>query len=164
MLDIDRLSGDELEPGVLEFQGDTVLVRAPYERIPWVEAVLGCPIRATIKGGSMRTRAFVRNWDEWEHRDTHWNNDWFDLLMQLTELLVARSGGRHAITPTLMRGPVDLAEAVLGPKLMCLSMYDDPHALHTFLENAADTFIRVLKGQSTRLPSIEGGQVNLHGL
>ncbi len=163
MLDIERLVGDPLDPGPLEFQGDAVCVRDAYARVPWVEAILGCPIRATIKGGSMRTQAFIGNWDEWERQAPHRDDSWFGLLKHLTELLVARSGGRYSAVQTLMRGPTDLAEAVLGPELMCLSMYDNPQALHRFLEEVTDTFIEILEAQLERIPSIQGGYVNSFG-
>jgi hypothetical protein len=164
MLDIERLAGTPLEPGALEFEGDAVCVRAPYERVPWVEAILGCPIRATITGGSMRTQAFIRDWDEWESKATHWDDDWFALLIRLTGLVVARSSGRYAVTQTLMRGPADLAEAVLGPELMCLSMYDNPQALRRFLEEATEAFVTILRAQLECIPSICGGYVNPFGL
>jgi hypothetical protein len=163
MLDIERLVGDALDPGPLEFLGDAVRVRSPYVRVPWVEAILGCPIQATIKGGSMRTQAFVRDWDEWESRAPHRDDTWFDLLKELTELLVARSGERYAVVQTLMRGPTDLAEAVLGPELMCLSMYDDPQALRRFLEEVTDAFIEIQRAQLERIPPIEKGYVNPFG-
>jgi len=163
MLDIERLVGDPLDPGPLEFQGDAVHVRAPYARVPWVEAILGCPIQATIKGGSMRTQAFIRDWDEWEKKAPHRDDGWLDLLRELAALLVARSGGRYSVAQTLMRGPTDLAEAVLGPQLMCLSMYDDPQALHRFLEEVTEAFIEILKAQLERIPPIRGGYVNPFG-
>lgn len=164
MLDVDRLAGRQLEPGDLEFEGDAVRARAPYVRVPWVEAILGCPIRATIKGGSMRTRSFIRDWDEWKSRAADRDDRWSNLLKRLTESLVRRSGGRHAVVQTLMRGPADLAEAVLGPELMCLSMYDHPRALRRFLEEVTDAFIEILKAQLRRIPPIEGGYVNPFGV
>ena len=43
-----------------------------------------------------------------------------------------------------MRGPCDLAEAALGPELMCLSMYDHPAGLRAFLSRSAEVFIDLL--------------------
>ncbi|MBN1402732.1 MAG: hypothetical protein JXA74_17960, partial [Anaerolineae bacterium] len=112
MLDVERLAGadtwvgpdEELrvaEPGrgsrTLGVEGDIFASRAPYARVPWVEAILGCPIRATIVGGSMRTQAFMPSWDAWENRPIKRHDEWFDLLKQLVELMVARSGGRYAV-------------------------------------------------------------------
>ena len=164
MLDVDRLAGKCLAPGPLSIEGDRFLTAAPYMRVPWVEAILGTPIRATIQGGSMRTQAFIDSWADWESRPTHRNDDWFDLLKRFTELLVERGGGRHAVTQTLMRGPVDLAEAILGPELLCFSMYDHPKELRRFLEEVTQAFIEILLEQLARIPPIEGGYVCPFGI
>ena len=164
MLDVDRLVGEPLAPGPLELRGDWFRAAAPYGRVPWVEAILGTPIRATIEGGSMRTMAFIDSWEEWERSATHRHDGWFDLLKRMTALLVERSGGRYAVIQTLMRGPVDLAEAVLGPELMCFSMYDHPRSLQGFLREATDTFIAILHEQLARTTPVRGGYVTPFGI
>jgi len=163
MLDLDRLAGEMQEPGPLRWMGDMVETRTAYARVPWVEAILGCPIRATIIGGSMRTRSYVRDWREWESQ-AHWDEAWYAALIKLTEMLVQRSNGRYAVVHTLMRGPSDLAEAVLGPELMSLSLYDHPQELRRFLDTVTDAFIRILRGQAACIPPVEGGAVNPFGI
>ena len=163
MVDVEAVVGPPKEPGALECVGDRIRTVSPYGRIPWVEAIFGCPIWATIQGGSMRTLSFVRDWDDWRSRPSHWDEDWYALLMEITSLLASRCGGRYTVAHTLMRGPSDLAEAVLGPELMCLSMYDSPSELRAFLEEATETFIRVLRGQIDRTPTVAGGYVNPFG-
>ena len=171
MLDVERLVGEPLPPGPLETRGDLYRTAQPYMRVPWVEAILGTPIRATIQGGSMRTLAYVEDWAAWEEAPTHadgpsrhWDGAWFDLLVHMTELLVARSGGRYAVAQTLIRGPSDLAEAVLGPELMSFSIYDHPDALRRFLDEVSGTFIQILRAQLARIPPIEGGYVTPFGI
>lgn len=164
VLDLDRLAGPPEEEGELECYGDRIRTRAPYSRVPWVEAILGCPIRATIQGGSMRTDSFVADWAAWESEEKHFHDDWFAALVSLTEMLVKRGGGRYAVVQTLMRGPSDLAEAVLGPELMCLSLYDHPQRLRRFLDEVTEVFIHVLRAQLERIPPIEGGYVNPFGV
>lgn len=164
MLDLDRLAGPPRAPGPLETTGDRFHTRSPYARVPWVEAVLGTPIRATIQGGSMRTQAFIKSWAEWECQSTHHDGAWFDALLRLAELLVARSGGRYAVAQTLMRGPCDLAEAVLGPELLCFSMFDHPDALRRFLDEAVDKFIEILHAQLARIAPVAGGFISPFGL
>jgi len=164
ILDVERLVGEPLDPGPLEVRGDRLSVRAPYGRVPWVEAILGCPIRATIQGGSMRSQSSVENWEEWEQRPVHRSAAWFDLLVHLVETMANRSGGRYAIVQPTMRGPTDLAEAVLGPELMCLSMYDHPDRLRAFLEEVTEVFIEALHAQLARIPQVEGGYVSAYGV
>jgi hypothetical protein len=164
MLDAERLAGPALEAGPLELRGDLFRVAVPYARVPWVEAILGTPIRATIQGGSMRTEAFCASWEEWEGTGPHRDEAWFGLLTQLTESLVRRSGGRCAVVQTLMRGPSDLAEAVLGPELMCFSLYDHPQALRRFLDEVTGTFVEILEAQLARVVPVEGGYVTPFGI
>lgn len=164
ILDLNRLAGERRAPGPLCFEGDRVETRAPFVRVPWLEAILGCPIRATIRGGSMRAHGLVTSWDDW-HGAAGWRDSpWLAALLELTEHLVARSGGRHAVTHTLMRGPVDLAEAVLGPELLALSLYDHPSHLRRFLDEVTDVFIGVLEEQMRRVPAVDGGYVNPFGV
>jgi hypothetical protein len=153
-----------MEPGPLARDGDQFATVAPYARVPWVEAILGCPIRATIQGGSMRTRSFVADWDEWRSRKGQLHQGWFDALKQLTAMLAERSAGCCAIAQTLMRGPSDLAEAILGSELMCLSMYDHPKELIGFLEPVTEAFLTILNAQLERIPRVDGGCVNPFGI
>jgi hypothetical protein len=79
-------------------------------------------------------------------------------------MLAERSAGRRAVAQTLMRGPSDLAEAILGPQLMCLSMYDHPKELRAFLETVTEAFITILNAQLERIPRVDGGYVNPFGI
>lgn len=164
MLDVDRLAGPLQAPGALEVRGDLFRTADPYGRVPWVEAILGTPIRATIQGGSMRTMAFVSSWQEWEQSAVHRDEAWFNLLVRLTDLLALRSGGRFAVVQPTMRGPSDLAEAVLGPELMSFSLYDHPESLRRFLQQATGVFVEVLHELLAHIPPVEGGYVSPFGI
>jgi hypothetical protein len=164
MLDLDRLAGPQREAGPLTFVGDVIATDSPYVRVPWLEAILGCRIHATIQGGSMRALKMIESWAEWPTADRPQGPVWRATLLTLLERMVTRAAGRVAITQTLMRGPSDLAEAALGPELMSYSLYDHPRELAAFLEEATALFISVLKDQLARLPRIQGGLVNPFGI
>jgi hypothetical protein len=164
ILDLDRLAGLPQAVGALEQTGDLFRMVDPYGRVPWVEAILGAPIRATIRGGSMRTRAFIDGWEEWERNAVHCDDGWYKLLKTLTGLLVRRSMGRFAVVQPTMRGPSDLAEAVLGPTLMSYSMYDSRQSLQRFLEEVTGTFIDILQNLLVQILPIEGGFVSPFGI
>ena len=76
---------------------------------------------------------------------------------------VARSGGRYAVSHTLMRGPSDLAEAALGPEFMSLSMYDHPRELRAFLEDVTDIFLARAQGPDGVHPASRGRVCQLVG-
>lgn len=164
MLDFERLAGPELDPGPLEVMGDRFVTTTAFGWVPWVEAILGARVTALIRAGSMRTHAFVARWEDWRGVDAHRDAGWYDLLMRLTEALVQRSGGRRAVVAPTMRGPSDLAEALLGPELLCLSLYDHPEALQGFLIEVTDLFIEVLHALLARLPRVAGGTISPFGI
>lgn len=164
MLDLDRLAGEPLEPGDLGFDGDRIHAAAPYARIPWLEAILGCRIHATIKSGSMRAQSFVHDWSQWRGTAGWQESPWLAALVGLIERLVAGSNGRRAVTHTLMRGPVDLAEAVLGPELTAFSVLEHPRELRAFLEQVTEVFLGVLDAQMSQVPALAGGYVNPFGV
>jgi hypothetical protein len=163
-LDVDRLAGERYTPGPLQVRGDHFETTAPYVRIPWVEAILGAPIWATIQGGSMRSHKIVENWDEWPALAEQKDQAWFDLLRRLTEEMAVRSAGRVAVVQTLMRGASDIAEALLGHEMMCFSIYDYPQQLARFLEKITDGFIEILLAQIERIPRVAGGVVSPFGI
>lgn len=164
MLDLNSLAGPQYEPGHLEIHGDQIRTAAPYTRVPWIEAILGAPIRVTIQGGSMRAMPIIEKWQDWDFGDSHINENWLDILLQLTDYLVERSAGRAAVVQTLMRGPSDLAEALLGPEFMVYSMIDHPQALHAFIETITEVFISVLQAQFERIPKVGSGYVSPFGI
>ncbi|MCE5258408.1 MAG: hypothetical protein LLG44_05020 [Chloroflexi bacterium] len=162
MLDVERLVGPALAKGDLRTWGDIIQTRDAYLRIPWVEAILGCPIRTSIQGGAMRAGHLSYPWKALTDDST--GTAWLELLQRMVRLLVERSGGQFAITHTLMRGTSDLAEAALGPELMCLSQYDHPAELRVFLERAAQRFIAIWRAQCELIPQLERGYVNWFGI
>jgi hypothetical protein len=164
MVDVERLVGPPLEPGPLGITGDRFDTTTAFGRVPWVEAVLGGPIRATLQGGSMRTQAFIQDWESWQGVAAHRDAAWYDLLLHMTELLVARSGGRRAVVAPIMRGPSDLAEAVFGAEMMCYALYDQPDALRRFLDEATELFIEILHALLDRFAPVAGGYVSPFGI
>jgi hypothetical protein len=163
-LDVDQLAGERYAPGPLQMRGDHFETTTPYVRIPWVEAILGAPIWATIQGGSMRSHPIVESWDDWPALAEQKDQAWFDLLLHLTEEMAVRSAGRLAVVQTLMRGASDIAEALLGHELMCFSIYDHPQQLAHFLEKITDGFIEILLAQMERIPRVAGGVVSPFGI
>jgi hypothetical protein len=164
MLDVERAVGRQQDPGPLRTHGDFFATATPFGRMPWLEAVLGTPIRATIVGGSMRTKAYISNWEEWERQDLHRHAAWFDLYTRLMDLIVARANGRSFLTHPTLRGPSDLAEAVVGPELMSYSLFEHQAELRRFLNEVTEAFVEVLRAQIERTPPLRGGYVNPFGI
>jgi hypothetical protein len=67
------------------------------------------------------------------------------------------------VQPT-MRGPSDLAEALLGPRPMSYAMYDEPQRLSQFLQEVSGVFIDILHGLLARMVPVGSGYVSPFGI
>ena len=144
-------------------RGDIFRVRAAFRRIPWLEAILGCPIYADRVSGSIWSTPILKSVEDGAALDIGDDNPWLAKLLAFTRELVACYDGSYLATLTLMRGPIDLARAVLGDEQMCLAIYDSPEAFRALLDAVSRVFIAVVEAQSAIIPPFEGGSVPRHG-
>ncbi|MCD6302623.1 MAG: hypothetical protein J7M15_03750 [Anaerolineae bacterium] len=164
MLDLDRLAKPKPETEVAPMSGGLLPVQVPYIRVPWMEAIAGCPIRALVNAGSMRTHTILTNWNDLDHLQDFRDDAWLNTLTALVERIVERSSSRQPVSHTLMRGPADIAEAMLGAERLCLAMYDRSEELAALLAYTTALFEEVWREQAYRIPSVHGGTVNWYGI
>jgi hypothetical protein len=128
----------------------------PLMTIPWVEAILGCPI---IKKGN-------NIWAEPQDGELIQllsmpfdlvENPWLDRLLDFIHWLVALSSDRFPVTASLMRGPSDLLSAMRTPSQMCLDLIDFPDIVAQILERLTGLWIQVANKQLENIPPYEDG-------
>ena len=145
-----------------EVQDDALWVVAPFYGIPWVEAILGCPVHY-----SGETFWVDPIWPEWPDRldlPMETGQEWLRKLLEFTRVLVQRAEGRHGVAMTLMRGPSDLAAAVRGHEAMIYDMFDHPEELTRLIEAMTSVWIDVARRQLDLIPPYHGGYVsNFYG-
>jgi len=132
--------------------------------VPWMEAILGCTIRiADLEAGGMWAEPAFTGWDELERLRVRDDNPWLVKLLQYTRALVKNWDGNYIVTPTLMRGPIDMLRAFLGNERMGLAFYDCPYRVHELLSICAQANIVVGQAQLSLIPSFYGGYAALSG-
>lgn len=127
----------------------------PLISIPWVEAILGCPIYNS--GGNMVAKSWVTDYRQLIEYEIQPNNPWLNKLIEYQQFLVHLSNGRFPVANSLMRGPLDLLGAVRGSERMCLDVYDRPDALGAPLQRLTDLWIQVAQAQMAVIPPFAGG-------
>lgn len=137
----------------------------PLISIPWVEAILGCPIYNS--GGNMAAHAWATDYRQLIEMEIQPDNPWLTKLIEYQQFLVKLSNGRFPVANSLMRGPLDLLGAVRGSERMCLDVYDRPDELGAPLQHLTDLWIQVARAQMAVIPSFAGGysfgQIDLWG-
>jgi len=153
LADYDRLH--ELHESVAD---DAFWAASPFFGIPWVEAILGCPVY--YSGDTFWVEPIWPEWPAEISLPLPKGREWMEKLIEFTRALVSRAEGRYAVATTLMRGPSDLAAAVRGHEAMIYDLYDHPAELQRMLGMAADVWIDVARRQLDVIQPIAGGYVS----
>jgi len=145
------------EPG----EGDFFAVVLANPRIPWMEAIAGAHVVPQTASDSVWSdrpeRAVVGS------RAICADEAWLDALLVHVDRVIEASAGRVPVSQTLMRGPGDVLEALMGAEPLVYAMLDDAEWLRSLTESATDLFIRVAQLQWERIPSWHDGYVNFFG-
>jgi len=132
---------------------------APFIYMPWMEAIVGCPIFASEN--SIWAEPAIRDWDDWEWKALDLaHNQWARKLLELTDALVKHSAGRYPVGQTLMRGVSDVLCAMRGAASFTLDFIDHPEIMQRSVAFCADAFVQVAKAQLRLIPSSENGYVS----
>ena len=127
----------------------------PLMTMPWVEAIIGCPIYH--RDGNIWAAPWLDTYEALEKIELKADNPWFVRLLELTDWLVELSAGRFPVSMSLMRGPLDLLSALRGPQRMCLDLFDHPEELDEALQRLTNIWIDIARAQLARIPAFEGG-------
>jgi len=143
--------------------GDVFQVLAPYYKIPWVEAIAGCSL--VVKGDTIWSKPYVdRSKLGKERIEIARSQAWIDKLVDFTAYLVHGLFPGYLVTQTLMRGPTDLLNAIMGVENMCIGMYMFPQEMRDILSKLTDVLVEAASTQLKAIPKFDGGCCNPFGL
>jgi hypothetical protein len=123
--------------------------------MPWLEAILGCPIHH--RDGALWAEHPLKSYDQLPEAGAALSSPWLGKLLEFTERLAALAEGRFPVALALMRGPADLLSALRGPERMVLDLFDHPAELDAALARLTDIWMAVAQAQWARIPAFEGG-------
>ncbi len=138
-----------------DLQDDFVYIGSVYWGIPWLEAILGCPVhvgRSTCWAGPCLERladppGTIENLD---------SNAWLQCLMRFTRDLISLAAGRFPVCAPLIRGPADAAGAMRSPMHLVMEFMDDPAGIRRLLEHCAAVHSEVLRRLHQIIPAWHG--------
>jgi len=129
-------------------------------KLPWMEAIIGCPVHLSRHSGSA--------WAE-QHPSFHLGHDdvcldrrnpWFQLLLKAAEALVGLAAGRFPVCSGALRGISDMMSATLGLNRFYMAIHDAPEALAELARQLADLWIEVVRALYEVIPPFAEGFVN----
>lgn len=130
----------------------------PYTGIPWMEAILGCPVSAGKE--SFISRPWLASPEEaLEKIRFDPQNPWLAKYLEFTAALVQQSRGRFPVDMPIMRGPTDMLGALIGQQEMVIALMEtDPQVMHRLIERVTRAFLSVIEAQRRLIPPFYGGQ------
>ncbi len=146
---------DALLDAYRQLDDDYSFAAGALPSVPWLEAIMGCPIH--YSGTTMWADPCLPDWSSYSWRQPTLDDPWARKLVEMLDALVKHSGGRFGCTPTLMRGPADMAAAMRGSSNLALDLFDHPAQLERLAEMCADVWIELGQAQLALIPDSENG-------
>ncbi len=140
--------------------GDQMPISHAITKIPWLEAMLGCPVKMT--DGQIWSEHYegdpedvIRRGASFEH------NPWLELYVEFVRQAQARLARHFPTTAnTLLRGTCDLVAAVLGVKEACMAWLDDPALTSRLMRVCTDANLAVIEAGNKVIQPFQGGYMS----
>jgi hypothetical protein len=138
--------------------GDAFALSQLSSTIPWLEAMIGCPIfyslpNDTVWAETLADPALPLNPGVMALE----RNPWLAKLVEIMQAFSATCANQLPVATLHLRGASDLLGAYLGPSRMCLAAYDAPGDLGASVAVAADLIAEVIKHQNRAIAPFRGG-------
>ena len=128
---------------------------SPIPAIPWIEAMLGCPVE--ISGESIWGRERNAEWDELEKLTLDDDNAWFQKYLEFLGALVENADGEYPVSQPIIRGVTDLLGAIRGNNQALLDTMEASDLAKKLASNCADALIKLTQKQYEIIQPFYGG-------
>ena len=144
--------------------GNVMPISKPLPKIPWIEAMLGCPIKMTE--GQIWNEHYPGDPDDLIRRGINFEHDpWFQLYLEFLRQLQSRLGDCFPVSAnTLLRGASDLAAAVMGVEEACIGWIDQPASMARLMRVCTDANLTVIEAGYEVVEPFLSGYMSGYGI
>ena len=159
--DIDPKDFVKEQQSYLELSGqisdDVCRSAMPLASIPWMEAVLGCPVISS--GSHLSSEKIIEDAESFPTVQINKNNQWVNKYLEFIQVYNDCFDGKYPVAQSVLRGPSDLVCAMMGVENASIALLMQPEAIYNLLEYVSDKLEQFLKLQLQSLPKFQGGYV-----
>lgn len=148
--------------------GDLLPTSQPFFKIPWLEAMLGCPI--TMTEGQIWNEHHPNVDQVLKQGGNIEHNPWLELYREFLRQLRSRLNDYFPVTAnTLLRGPSDLVAAVFGVQESCIGWIEQPEFMAKLMRVCTDAHLAVVEAGYKLLDPFpdgpaQGGYISAWGI
>jgi hypothetical protein len=140
-----------------QIEDDVCRTAMPLASLPWMEAILGCPVLAT--GANMKSGKILDRPGSLNRIPFNPDNPWILKYLQFVEVYTQAFGKRYPIAQSVIRGPSDLACALMGAEEATMALATEPREMLQLLEYVTGQLGEFLQLQLKHLPEFHDGYV-----
>ncbi|VAX21053.1 hypothetical protein MNBD_IGNAVI01-409 [hydrothermal vent metagenome] len=129
----------------------------PLASIPWMEAILGCPIVSA--GSHLSTEKILDDPESYSKIQINTDNPWVKKYLEFIQVYNNYFNGKYPVGQSVLRGPSDLVCALMGVENASIALLMQPEAMQRLLEYVSVQLEQFLKLQLSALPKFKGGYV-----
>lgn len=137
--------------------GDLMWTGTPFWGIPWIEAMLGCPIHYSKESHSITSSALAPDITPKDIPQFSDQNIWVKKLLEYYRALAEHSNGRYPIGTTRIRGLADILAALLGSEAFVMQAVMEPERITALLERITPFYMALMDAQVAAIPLFYGG-------
>ncbi|RJQ55115.1 MAG: hypothetical protein C4530_16410 [Desulfobacteraceae bacterium] len=128
---------------------------SPIPAVPWMEAMLGCPVE--ISGDSIWGKERNAAWEDLADLSLTDDNPWLRKYLEFLEALVKNAAGEYPVSQPILRGISDMAGALRGNNQALLDSMESPDRFKDLSARCTDALIKVTRKQYEIIRPFHGG-------
>lgn len=134
--------------------------KIPMEAVEWSQAYLGSRIFVSSKAKTVWAKPYKNIPESIDDLDKSLQPEWLRKLVECTKINVSNLPEGVFACESLLRGPADCLEAIIGASEMCMWILDQPEKMSVFLEWITERVIELHSAQLNVTPRFESGSFN----
>ena len=142
---------------VKNLEQDLIVPLQPISSVPWLEGMLGCPIR--VQAQSVWAEPVLAKDKPLETLEPQWCHEWLDAALRFVNVLTAKFSPLYPVAGPFLRGPADVIAAMIGTDRLCYELIDNPSQIHRLARISAEAWIKVSHQIISFIPPWMGGYV-----
>jgi hypothetical protein len=136
---------------------DAIRTAMPFASMPWLEAIAGCPVISTEAHFAAKPALLTPADGEKIRFDP--GNEWVRKYVEFLHVFAAAFGEQHPVAQSVLRGPSDLAGALLGTEAALEGLLLEPEAMQSLFARIECLLAEFIRHQMKHIPSFHGGHV-----
>ena len=137
---------------------------SPFPTPPWMEPVLGCPIKVFENTTTDWREPLPGGWDEVRRIEAGMGGVWREALLHVITTANSELGREYPLGNPLIRAPIDCLAAMVGDETLCYLVVDEPDELRRVASICADIWLELTSAWLEVAVPFAGGHFTQMGL